>query len=69
MGGGRNVELAGFWWGVDVVGERRSGFDEYIVGTPILNWKLVLECMDGRQGSSRPMNRAKGKAGKNHQCY
>ena len=45
--------------------ERRSGFDEYIVGTPILNWKLAWECLDGRQGSSRPMDRAKGKAGKN----
>jgi hypothetical protein len=51
--------------GSGVESERRSGFDEYIVGTPILNWKLVLEWLDGRQGSSRPMDRAKGKAGKN----
>ena len=48
-----------------VDGERRSGFDEYIVGTLILNWKLVLELLDGRQGISRPINRTKGKAGKN----
>ena len=47
--------------GVNVEGERRSGFDEYIVGTPVLNWKLILEWLDGRQGSSRPINRAKGK--------
>ncbi len=42
-------------------GERRSGFDEYIVGTPILNWELIWELLDGRLGSSRPMDRAKGK--------
>lgn len=48
--------------GVNVEGERRSGFDEYIVGTPVLNWKLILEWLDGRQGSSRPINLAKGKA-------
>ncbi len=47
--------------GVERVDEGRSGFDEYIVGTPVLNWKLILEWLDGRQGSSRPINRAKGK--------